>query len=342
MARNSRFLVDIIDIFSLVPIHNGHCNWVFQAIGPTEVELTNNLIVWGERSEYSRAVGLFFGFDFILIFITYYIIVRNYILLNLLCTSDCAGAKKQKIQQTVNYFGAYGKNIINVPQNKLARCFPYSSNCAKSARQESGWINTLPYFLVSPSQPYVFNAIFRMDKMVKFSDGYIDHILQIPKGQGQVARRLDWHCTIHPRIEGRTISVQGIPHRHSKKKESWRRLDEIPTKHSLLNFHFLGFVFFWSNKLFVLWMIQEIKFVVPLLFWRMILVHDAPLQMILFDIALRYLQLNCVFMTFFFYEHISNSKKKKATQSIGGLQKWGFNEWWLFDFLKRKCILRFY
>ena len=38
--------------------------------------------------------------------------------------------------------------------------------------------------------------------------------------------RLDWLCTIHPRIEGRTISVQGIPHRHSKKKKA----DDVWTK----------------------------------------------------------------------------------------------------------------
>ncbi len=51
-------LVDIIDISSLAPIHNGHCNSlldsVLQAIDPTEIQLTNNLIVWEEKGQNIR------------------------------------------------------------------------------------------------------------------------------------------------------------------------------------------------------------------------------------------------------------------------------------------------
>lgn len=51
-------LVDTIDISSLAPIHNGHCNSlldsVLQAIDPTEIQLTNNLIVWEEKGQNIR------------------------------------------------------------------------------------------------------------------------------------------------------------------------------------------------------------------------------------------------------------------------------------------------
>ena len=74
------------------------------------------------------------------------------------------------IDQSIVQHGVF--RILRIAPNQLAKI----------------WINTLPYFLVPRSQPYVFKeAIFRMDEMANFSDGYIEHgnyhILQIPKGQ---------------------------------------------------------------------------------------------------------------------------------------------------------------